>query len=195
MALFPLIYGLIRISPIVALAASGALWTWVNIDPSINLTNWLDGNGWFFNPFAWQFLFVIGALGALLLRRYGGNLPRPLWLRAAAWAYLGFALVAAAPWEAWGWFNFHPIGLDMPDKTVLAPLRLLDVLALAVLALEFRPVPRLVGAARAAASWSSAAAIRWRCSRWPRSWRWSAAWCSARSASPWRRSCWPTVSG
>jgi hypothetical protein len=133
---FPLIYFLIKISPIVALGASGALWTWVNLDPSINLVNWLDGNGWFFNPFAWQFLFVIGVLGALLLRRHDGNLPRPLWLRTAAWAYLGFAMLAAAPWEAWGWFNFHPIGLDIPDKTVLAPLRLLDVLALAVLALS-----------------------------------------------------------
>jgi hypothetical protein len=38
--------------------------------------------------FAWQFLFVIGALAALLMRRYDGNLPRPLWLRAAARGYL-----------------------------------------------------------------------------------------------------------
>ena len=96
----------------------------------------MDGNGWFFNPFAWQFLFVIGALGALLLRRYDGNLPRPLWLRAAAWGYLGFALLAVAPWENWGWFSFHPIGLEAPDKTVLAPLRLLNIVAIAALALS-----------------------------------------------------------
>jgi hypothetical protein len=136
LALFPLIYGLIAISPMIALLASCALWIGVNFDPSINLTNWLDGHGWFFDPFAWQFLFVIGALGALLLRRYDGNLPRPLWLRVVAWGYLGFALVAAAPWDTWGWSSFHPIVLDAPDKTVLAPLRLLDVLALAALALS-----------------------------------------------------------
>ena len=59
------------------LLASGALWICVNLDPSINLPNWLDGQRWFFDPFAWQFLFVIGALGALLLRRYDGNLPAP----------------------------------------------------------------------------------------------------------------------
>ena len=53
LALFPLIYGLIRISPLLALATSGALWVWVNFDRSINLTNWLDGQGWFFDPFAW----------------------------------------------------------------------------------------------------------------------------------------------
>jgi hypothetical protein len=136
LGLFPLIYLLIRINPIVALTASFALWGWVNLNPAINLTNWLDGNGWFFNPFAWQFLFVIGALGALLLRRYDGNLPRPLWLRAAAWGYLGFALLAVAPWENWGWFSFHPIGLEAPDKTVLAPLRLLNIVAIAALALS-----------------------------------------------------------
>ena len=110
LALFPLIYGLIAISPIIALLASCALWIWVNLEPSINLTNWLDGQGWFFDPFAWQFLFVIGALGAVLLRRYNGNLPRPPWLRVIAWGYLGFALVAAAPWDTWGWSSFHPIG-------------------------------------------------------------------------------------
>ena len=85
LALFPLIYGLIAISPILALLASCALWIWVNLEPSINLTNWLDGQGWFFDPFAWQFLFVIGALGAVLLRRYDRKLPRPPWLRVVAW--------------------------------------------------------------------------------------------------------------
>src|SRR5277367_2014930 len=47
LALFPLMYGLIRISPIIALLASGSLWLAVNLYPSINLTNWLDGQGWF----------------------------------------------------------------------------------------------------------------------------------------------------
>ena len=152
LGLFPLIYGLIRIGPIVALLASGALWICVNLDPSINLTQWPNGGGWYFDPFAWQFLFVIGALGAQLLRRYGGNLPRPLWLRVAAWAYLGFALIAAAPWETWGWFSLHPIALDTPDKTVLAPLRLANALGVVVLALGSarfralaeRPVLRLL---------------------------------------------------
>jgi hypothetical protein len=136
LALFPLIYGLIKINPVVGLCASGALWLWVNLDPSVNLTNWLDGRGWFFDPFAWQVLFVIGAVGALILRQCEGNLPTPPWLRAAAWTYLAFALVASAPWDSWGWSNVRLIPLDPPDKTVLAPLRLLNILALAVLALS-----------------------------------------------------------
>ncbi|MFI4980175.1 MAG: OpgC family protein [Nevskiales bacterium] len=154
LALLPLIYGLIRLSPLVALAASGGLWLAVNLDPSINLTNWLDGHGWFFNPFAWQFLFVLGALGAWLLRRSGGELPHPVWLRALAWSYLGFALLAAAPWATWGLAYVHPIDLDPPDKTILAPLRLLNVLALVTLAL---------GSARfrAIAEWRALSFIVW----------------------------------
>jgi hypothetical protein len=133
LALFPMMYGLITISPLIALVASCAFWVWANLDPSLNLPNWLDGQSWYFDPFAWQFLFVIGAVGALALRRHDGNLPSPLWLRAAAWIYLGFALIVMAPWEAWGWSNVRPLPLDLPDKTVLAPLRLLNVMALAVL--------------------------------------------------------------
>jgi hypothetical protein len=146
LGLFPIIYGLIRIGPIVALTASGALWLGVNLEPSINLTNWLDGRGWYFDPFAWQFLFVMGALGAQLLRHWGGDLLVPRWLRIAAWGYLGFALIAAAPWQSWGWSSLHPVALGVPDKTVLAPLRLINVLAVAVLAFgspRFRAVAEM----------------------------------------------------
>ena len=76
---------------------------------------------------------MIGALGALILRRYGGNLPTTPWLRAAAWAYLGFALIVMAPWDAWGWSDVRLLPLELPDKTTLAPLRLLNVMALAFL--------------------------------------------------------------
>jgi hypothetical protein len=135
LAAFPLIYGLIRVSPSLVLLGSGILWLATNLDPAINLTNWLDGRGWYFDPFAWQFLFIIGAVGALLLRHWGGDLPRPLWLRVTASGYLAFALLAVAPWEGWGWSGFRPVLLHTPDKTVLAPLRLANILALAALAL------------------------------------------------------------
>jgi hypothetical protein len=135
LAMFPLIYALIRISPVLAAVVSGGAWLWVNYDPAFNLTNWLDGEGWFFNPFAWQFLFTIGALGAILIRRNDGNLPNAWWVRVVALACLGFAVLAAAPWATWGLLDWHPIVLDAPDKTVLAPLRLMNILALATLAL------------------------------------------------------------
>jgi hypothetical protein len=143
LALFPLIFGLMRISPVAALLASCGLWICVNLDPSINLSNWLDGQNWYFDPLAWQFLFVIGTFGALLLRRYDGNLPATPWLRAAAWAYLGFALIVMAPWHVWGWFDVQPLPLGLPDKTTLAPLRLLNVMALAFLVFSSAQLRRL----------------------------------------------------
>lgn len=135
LSLFPVVYALIRLGPGLALLASGGLWLAVNLNPSINLTNWLDGQGWFFNPFAWQFLFTIGAVGAQAMRKTEGDLPHPAWLRAVCWAYLGFALLWAAPWAGWGWDYLHPISFAAPSKSILAPLRLLDVLAIATLAL------------------------------------------------------------
>jgi hypothetical protein len=71
----------------------------------------------------------------MLMRRYNGNLPRPLWLRIAAWGYVGFALIALAPWQTWGWFHFEPIVIAPTSKTYLGPLRLIDILVIAALAL------------------------------------------------------------
>jgi hypothetical protein len=146
LALFPLVYGLIRLSPLVALTASFTPWLAVNLDPSLNLTNWLDGNGWFFNPFAWQFLFVLGALGVLVMQENGGDIPRPLWLRLLCYSYLGFALLGAAPWAEWGLWNAHPIAVEAPDKTVLAPLRLFNIVAIAIIALGSERFRRLAEA-------------------------------------------------
>ena len=38
-------------------ACLAILWI-VSIWTAINLVNWMDGQGWYFNPFAWQFLFA-----------------------------------------------------------------------------------------------------------------------------------------
>ena len=82
LGLFPLIYGLIRIRPDCRAAGlRRTLWICVNLDPSINLTQWPNGGGCVPSSIRspGSSSFVIGALGAQLLRRYGGNLPRPLW--------------------------------------------------------------------------------------------------------------------
>jgi hypothetical protein len=125
--LFPLLYAGMRVSPLFTCAASASLWAIANFEPKFNLTNWLDGQGWFFNPFAWQFLFMIGAMAALVLAERRGSLPRLPWLAGLCWAYLGFAFLASVGWSAWvsGVFVMPP-----PDKTNLSWLRLLDVLAL-----------------------------------------------------------------
>jgi hypothetical protein len=135
LALFPLLYAGIRYAPWFALPISAALWLGANLDPRLNLTNWLDGQGWFFNPFAWQFLFAIGVLGTVVLRQHGGELPRHRLLVLGSWAFLAASLVLAAPWTAWGLPDLRVATFDPPDKTSLAPARLLDILAIVYLAL------------------------------------------------------------
>ncbi|MGH7210321.1 MAG: OpgC family protein [Acetobacteraceae bacterium] len=143
---FPLVYAAIRLAgPAAALAASGLLWAIAVVHPGFNLVNAANGTPWHFDPFAWQFLFAIGAVLALAMNAAGGDLPRRRWLVGLACAYLGFAFLEAAPWSAWGLPSLAPIGIGTPDKTTLAPVRLLDVLALLYLVLSS---PRLAGLAR-----------------------------------------------
>ena len=135
LALFPLIHLGMRFSRRWTVAVSATIWLAANLLPDFNMTNWLDGRGWFFNPFAWQLLFVLGAGLAAVMAGHGGTLPRLSSLAAASWAYLAFALLAAAPWAAWGLWDMHPIAMAAPDKTDLSLFRLLDILALVYLAL------------------------------------------------------------
>ncbi|THF61622.1 OpgC family protein [Pseudothauera rhizosphaerae] len=138
----PLLWLLLR-RPSAALAISLALFVAVRFT-ELNLPAYPPGNGWYFNPFAWQFLFVIGAWCAL--HPAVGKWPAG-WRRAvdvAAAVYLAAAAVVVASWsvpavEAWipGWLAdwMYPI-----DKTSLDTLRLAHFLALAHLTL--RCVPR-----------------------------------------------------
>jgi hypothetical protein len=133
---FPLIYAGVRFLPWATLLLSAALWGAVNLDRTINLTNWLDGQGWFFNPFAWQFLFTLGVFGAVILRANGGGLPRRRSLVIACWTYLVGSCVIAAPWTVWGLAAWHPFAFEPADKTGLDPRRLLHILAVVYLVLS-----------------------------------------------------------
>jgi hypothetical protein len=127
LAIFPLLWIGIRRAPVTTMLASAGLWMATNVYPDLNLTNWIDGGGWYFNPFAWQFLFAIGMLLARLYAAHDRSIASVAPLRLACAAYLGFALLAAAPWTNWG-IDWRLLDLD-PDKTTLAPLRLLNALA------------------------------------------------------------------
>jgi hypothetical protein len=136
LTLFPFIYLGLRRRAAITIGISAAIWLAANIDRDLNLTNWMDGHGWYFNPYAWQFLFVIGVVGARLVNSYGGSLPSSIVLRRICWAYVLFALAASAPWASWGLWDFHPIPMATPDKSSLAFFRLIHVLALVYLALS-----------------------------------------------------------
>lgn len=134
LALFPLIYFGLRRGVWGVLALSGTLWLAANLDHQLNLPNAAAvDDGWYFNPFAWQFLFVIGAALALAIRSGGGLLPRRGWAVATAGVYLAFALFQGGSWAEWSLPNLRPLAIDVPDKSHVGPLRLLDILALTYL--------------------------------------------------------------
>jgi hypothetical protein len=135
-AAFPLVYVGLRLNPWLALGLSAILWLVANLDPNLNLPNWIDGGRWFFNPLAWQFLFTIGAAFALLAAAHSGSLPRATWAVWLCAAYLGFAFLESAPWADWHLPDLRPLSWAPPDKTQLPVLRVLDILALAYLLLS-----------------------------------------------------------
>jgi hypothetical protein len=134
LALAPGVIWMVKRDLRVALGASFAIylaarWTGFNL-PAGN-----HGEVWYFNPFTWQFLYVIGiTLGHV-------SKTKPIKVRAsartmivaAAIAFTSFAFVMAAPWRGaevgLGLFN-PPIYLWPADKTLLAPMRIINVLAL-----------------------------------------------------------------
>ena len=125
--------------PLALFGASVGLW-WVAVTFRINLPNHGNPSGWFFNPLAWQILFVIGLLAGTAMQQGRRLVPRHPALLALAGGYLGLSLV---------WLNWQPLGDSMGgllwqaeqagvprylttfDKTFLPVPRLLHILALA----------------------------------------------------------------
>jgi len=138
MIAFPLMLWLVLRAPAVALILSVALWAFANF-VGINLNLYPLERGWFFNPFAWQLLFCIGALCAVA----GGNWLRALYqsnaLIVLCIVYLVFAFCLAlttafpdALRHLPEWLVIFPL-----DKSGLSPLRLAHFLALALITVRF----------------------------------------------------------
>ncbi|MGA7807618.1 OpgC domain-containing protein [Bradyrhizobium sp.] len=91
---------------------------------------------WYFNPFCWQLLFVLGTWFALHGHQLTATLHRLPLLRIAALAYLGLALaITVAGHSPQLGSVLSDLGLDpiMPgDKENLPPLRVVHFLALAL---------------------------------------------------------------
>jgi hypothetical protein len=135
LTVFPLIYLGLHRKPWLTLSISAAIWFAANLDSDLNLPNWINGESWFFDPFAWQFLFTIGAALAMLSTAHDGAVTR-VWLLWLCGIYLVFAFFESAPWSSWHLPNLQPVGLPLPDKTHLSALRLLNMLALTYLLLS-----------------------------------------------------------
>jgi hypothetical protein len=139
--LFPAALWLLRRSPTIALGASAAIYV-LAWQFNLNLPAYPEGV-WFFNPFAWQLLFVFGAWCATGgAARLAPVLNSRVTL-AIAIAYLLFAFVIAMSWQLPRLTHFIPLWLEQLiypiDKTNLDVLRFAHFLALAALTVRFVP--------------------------------------------------------
>jgi hypothetical protein len=139
--LFPPTLALLLRLPTIALAGSALLYvlTWTF---DWNLPAYPNGV-WFFNPFAWQLLFVFGAWCALGGAQRLAGVLRSRAVLAIAVAYLAFAFAITLTWY------IEPLGRFVPtwlsewmypiDKTNLDVLRFAHFLALAAVTVRFVP--------------------------------------------------------
>ncbi len=139
---FPVVLLGLRVHRLLPFAVSGILyaatlfWGWAP-------HTYPEGAPWFFNPLAWQFLFVIGATAGF--SRVTGIWPFPsrLWFRVLAVGIAGFCALVALDWTIHWLYDPFPLFLAKQlwmhtlDKTNLAPLRLIDFLAIAATTMIF----------------------------------------------------------
>jgi hypothetical protein len=115
----------------------------------MTLPNFPNEGGWFFNPLAWQLLFVVGFVAGIRILRGWPAAPysRWLWLAAGAW------LVGACIYHRFGLYGTIPDIPGLPrtfeynEKSWLAFPRLMHVLALAYF-VGHSPLMRWIGRAR-----------------------------------------------
>ncbi len=142
LAVFPLVLAGLNRNVWFVLVPSFALWLAVQL---FGLTLWTtSGERWFFNPFAWQFLFVLGALfGHPALEGKLGFREHPWLFRAAAVIAGVIAVIQlSATLNTFVWFvpSLRPDNFPI-DKTALQPLRLISFFALAVVVRHYLPAP------------------------------------------------------
>ncbi len=132
--IFPLVLLAIRRNVWVALIPSALLYLAVQVW-GINMPGYPTGTQWFFDPFAWQFLFVIAACLGFLSSTTSTPLPRWRGLLPAAIVIVVIGAVVQFSWTLHELFGRIPLLIGVPpwadDKTHLPPLRIVNMLALA----------------------------------------------------------------
>ncbi len=142
MLFFPLVLVALRRHPLLALLPSLLLWGVVQVW-GFNLPGYPGNREWYFNPLAWQVLFVIAAYFGF---RQARGLPPLLdlpWLLpiAAVLALAGGIIQGTNMLHFIFGLEVRPIVLPLwtVDKTPLPPLRLLSILTLAFLIARLVP--------------------------------------------------------
>lgn len=133
LAMFPVLYLGMRKHPIVTLCLSVLVWR-ISATQGWNLPDHSGGGGWFFNPFAWQLVFLLGMLmGRALLQ--GVAMPNSQSLTVmSVLVMLGLSLAYLYPETPWhdmatvnSWLEELHLG---NDKMNLAPVRVLHLLSI-----------------------------------------------------------------
>lgn len=140
MLFFPLMLWFMLRAPTAAILTSIAVYAiakWTGM----NLKLYPTERNWFFNPFAWQLLFMIGAWCAISQSKWLEKILHSNVVLAACAVYLLFAFWLSTVWIWPGltsklpnWLLIFPL-----DKSGLSPLRLFHFLSLAVVTVHFVP--------------------------------------------------------
>ena len=145
MAGAPLIAVVHRLAPAAVLPISLAIYA-ATLTFELNLPTWPVEGVWFFDPFAWQLVFVLGFL-------FAGDGPIGRWVRRALPVVRPIAWVVLVGSAAIVLNDIQPDPTRMPDpklffifdKTFMSPARLLHFLALvAAFAGVFRYIARWI---------------------------------------------------
>jgi hypothetical protein len=139
---FPLVLLLLRRHVLTALVPSLAIYLAAQIF-GISLHGYPGNQAWFFNPLAWQLLFVIGAACGYPRSAEHPIVPPVGWLIGPAAMIVAASALIKLSWtvhDAWGAVPAILIEQLWPiDKSNLAPIRLAHFLALAVVVVRFVP--------------------------------------------------------
>jgi hypothetical protein len=139
---FPLVLLLLERQLLLPLVLSGAIYL-LTLHFGWHPHSYPDNEGWYFNPLAWQCLFVIGATAG-----YSAD-SRQIWLLQNPWLWKLAVVITVVvgiiniSWVIHGaYYTFPGLLLQelspfVADKTNLAPLRLVSFLALAVTTVHF----------------------------------------------------------
>ncbi len=158
LAVTPALLWLALRHPAWLMTGSGLLWLMTGLR-EWNLPNFPNEGGWFFNPLAWQVIFIVGLMIGVRLRQGRRLVPVRRWLQWVAGGVLMVSLVwvripSIAEVLNHGMWLMNQAGIDrfftITDKTFVTWPRLFHILALAYL-LSSWPWVRRAAASPAAA--------------------------------------------
>jgi hypothetical protein len=138
--LMPCVLWIYKRSRTVAVGISLSLYVAAQLAPGVRVNTFPDGREWMFNPFAWQFLFILGLIAASTRTRVtSGSMRLVFVLLATAILLLGLLVVKLIPQI--GYVSDNPVAthLSLPwiGKGRLEPWRIIHFCALAYLSSLF----------------------------------------------------------